>query len=119
MSENDDTESSDRWTVRRIDQQTQNIAKAAAKRERLSIGEWLTRAIRAHAEAGIKPIDGGQTEPVGGQLSDLVETRSIVDMIAQLSGAGLDVPVSVTEAAYGLLLFQLETIRKQGPAAQA
>ena len=118
MSENSDTESGDRWTVRRIDQETQNLAKTAAKRERMSIGEWLTQAIWTHAGAGIKPLPGGQSGLSGGQSSDLAEIKSIVEMIVQLSGAGLDVPASVTEAAYGLLLLQLETIRPQGRATQ-
>ena len=55
MGETDETlETTDRvkpWTVKGIPPEERNAAIAAAEREGLTIGEWLTRAIRTQVQA--------------------------------------------------------------------
>src|SRR5690242_13080259 len=55
MSETDEAlETTDRvrpWTIKGIPPEERNAAIAAAEREGLTIGEWLTRAIRTQAQA--------------------------------------------------------------------
>ena len=82
------------WTVRGIAPEERNAASEAAKRDGLSLGDWLSRAIRTHIQQGAAasrlPV------PVRQAPSDTASMLSDVERIASslrdLSAAGVPVP---------------------------
>src|SRR5690242_2532753 len=121
MSETDEaSETTDRvkpWTVKGIPPEERNAAIAAADREGLTIGEWLTRAIRTQVQADHRsdrvPV---VTEiPASGKAdrqSDLADLERIVELVKTLASAtGQPIPETITRATYSLMREHLKALK--------
>src|SRR3954447_3701171 len=121
MSETDETsETTDRvkpWTVKAIPPEERNAAIAAAEREGLTIGEWLTRAIRTQVQVDHRadrlPV---VTEiPASGKAdrqSALADLERIIDLAQKLATAPREpIPTGITRATYALMREHLRDIR--------
>src|SRR5256885_2028329 len=96
MGETDEAwESTDRvkpWTVKGIPPEERNAAIAAADREGLTIGEWLTRAIRTQVQTDHRsdrlPVafDLPASLPSDRQ-SDLADLERVVELAKTLASA--------------------------------
>lgn len=104
------------WSIRGVHPEVRNAALAAAKREGVTIGEWLDRAIRSHVKNGRNPTENLSDVPVK-QTPDLSDAERLVSMIAQLSEAGAPVPKSVSSKAYALIRDSLKGVQQQHRAA--
>lgn len=49
------------WSIRGVHPEVRNAALAAAKRDGVTIGDWLDRAIRSHIKNGRNPEKTCQT----------------------------------------------------------
>ncbi len=70
----DETTSSP-WTIRGVNNETRNAAKKAAKKEKLTLGEWVDRTLLDAAQntlgTGGKPKDVGPT--IEEMMSDFIK----------------------------------------------
>lgn len=123
-----DQESDDRtppWTIKGIGPEARNAAIQAAKREKQTIGEWITRAIRSQVQSDRQqdraPVLVGPVPVVPGtdRASDLDEIERIVGMIKDLSGSGADIPRGVARSAYSVVRAKLAQIRGQTGRAKS
>ncbi len=86
------------WTIRGVAPEERNAAGEAAKRSDMTLGEWLSRAIRTEIQqakqANRVPVPVGQ--PVGQPTADSLTALSDVERIAtamrDMAAAGLPVP---------------------------
>src|SRR3954447_20599317 len=110
MSETDETsETTDRvkpWTVKAIPPEERNAAIAAAEREGLTIGEWLTRAIRTQVQADHRSdrlpvaLDPPLPSKVDRQ-ADLADLDRIITMAEKTAIAnGQPIPPGIPGAPY-------------------
>jgi hypothetical protein len=101
------------WTIKGIAPENRNAAIAAASREKQTLGEWISRAIRTQIQ-----IDLGRERlpaPMAPRpLVDRAEVAKTVESIQALAATGAPVPKRVSRLAYGLLGDHLEALR--GPA---
>ena len=79
------------WSIRGVHPEVRNAALAEAKREGVTIGEWLDRAIRSHVK---------NVRKQGENMSD---TERLVSMISRLAEVGAPVPKSVASKAYNVI----------------
>lgn len=100
------------WSIRGVHPEVRNAALAAAKREGLTIGDWLDRAIRSHIKNGKKQGENLSDMPVR-QMTDLSDAERLVNMITQLSAAGAPIPKSVAGKAYALIRDGLKDAHQQ------
>ena len=100
------------WSIRGVHPEVRNAALSAARREGLTIGDWLDRAIRSHIKSGRKQGENLSDTPVR-QATDLSDAERLVSMIAQLSAAGAPIPKSVAAKAYALIRDGLKDAQQQ------
>lgn len=100
------------WSIRGVHPEVRNAALSAARREGLTIGDWLDRAIRSHIKSGRKQEEILSDTPVR-QATDLSDAERLVSMIAQLSAAGAPIPKSVATKAYALIRDGLKDAQQQ------
>jgi hypothetical protein len=96
MSETDEAiETTDRvkpWTVKGIPPEERNAAVAAADREGLTIGEWLTRAIRTQVQADhrsdrLPVVTEVPASVKADRRSDLADLERLVSLSEKLATA--------------------------------
>jgi hypothetical protein len=127
MSETDEAlETTDRvkpWTVKGIAPEERNAAIAAADREGLTIGEWLTRAIRTQVQADHRSdrlpvtLDPPASLPPDRQ-SDLADLERVVELAKTLASAnGEPIPPGITRATYSLMREHLKALKAGRTAA--
>lgn len=104
------------WSIRGVHPEVRNAALAAAKREGVTIGEWLDRAIRSHVKGGRKQGQNVSDNAVR-RVADLSDAERLVSMITQLSDAGVPVPKSVASTAYAIIRDSLKGVQKQQKSA--
>lgn len=102
------------WSIRGVPPESRNAAIAAANREKMSIGSWIDRAIRAQVQAD----RGRQTAPVVVSDTDrptrqttIDDVAKVVGLISEMSAAGAPPPKRVAAQAYGLLKAALSDIK--------
>ena len=105
------------WTIKGITPEVRNAAVAAADRADQTIGEWLSRAIRAQIKSDRQtdrlPVRADQARP--DDTADLAEVAQLVAMAKELSDmTGAPPPKAVSHTAYGLIRDRLKAI-KAGP----
>jgi len=100
--ESDMTDDPKPWSIRGVHPEVRNAALAAAKREGVTIGEWLDRAIRLHVQSSRKQGENTSNNAVR-QASDLSDAERLVSMISRLSEAGAPIPKSVASKAYNVI----------------
>src|SRR3954447_25366316 len=96
MSETDEVlEANDRvkpWTIKGIPPEERNAAIAAADREGLTIGEWLTRAIRTQVQTDYRAdrLPVALDPPLfsaSDRQSDLADLERVVELAKTLASA--------------------------------
>ena len=105
------------WTVKGIAPEERNAAIAAADREGMTIGEWLSRAIRTQVQAdrqadrapvvveeAVRPKADGEVD-----LSDLERMIALAKQIAEVNKA--PIPTGITKATHGLLRRRLRALQ--------
>jgi len=98
------------WSIRGVHPEVRNAALAAAKREGVTIGEWLDRAIRSHVRSGRKQEENVSDNAVR-QVADLSDAERLVSMISRLAEAGAPVPKSVASKAYNVIRDGLKDVQ--------
>jgi hypothetical protein len=121
MSEMDEaSETTDRvkpWTVKGIAPEERNAAIAAADREGLTIGEWLTRAIRTQVQADHRsdrlPATLDPPSPSwSDRQADLADLERLVSLSEKLATAnGQPIPSTITRATYSLMREHLRSLK--------
>src|SRR3954453_17085658 len=121
MSETDETsETTDRvkpWTVKAIPPEERNAAIAAAEGEGLTIGEWLTRAIRTqvqvdHRSDRLPIVTEIPASAKGDRQSDLADLERMITLAEKIASAnGQPIPSGITKATYALMRDHLRAIR--------
>lgn len=103
------------WTVKGLPPEERNAAIAAAKREGVTIGDWLARAIRHYVQHGNKPPAPTHEQVTPEQTR--AEVRELVSLISELSQAGAAPPKSVAAQAYGLIRQRLKNVKETSTKA--
>jgi hypothetical protein len=121
MSETDEgLETTDRvkpWTIKGIPPEERNAAIAAADREGLTIGEWLTRAIRTQVQADHRSdrLPVALDPPASfssDRQSDLADLERLVSLSEKLASAtGQPIPPTITRATYSLMREHLKALK--------
>lgn len=114
--ESDMTDDPKPWSIRGVHPEVRNAALAAAKREGVTIGEWLDRAIRSHVKSGRKHGEN-TSDNVVRQVADLSDAERLVSMISRLAEAGAPIPKSVASKAYAIIRDSLKGVQQQQKAA--
>ncbi len=104
------------WTIKGIPPEERNAAIAAAEREGLTIGEWLTRAIRTQVQADHRSdrvpvvIDAPPTK--ADRQSDLADLERMITLAEKIANANSQpIPAAITKATYALMRDHLRDIR--------
>lgn len=98
------------WSIRGVHPEVRNAALAAAKRDGVTIGEWLDRAIRSYVKSGRKPGENVSDNAVR-HVADLSDAERLVSMISRLAEAGAPVPKSVASKAYNVIRDGLKDVQ--------
>src|SRR3954452_22232711 len=125
MSETDETsETTDRvkpWTVKAIPPEERNAAIAAAAREGLAMGEWLTRAIRTQVQADhrsdrLPVVTEIPASVKADRQSDLADLERLVSLSEKLAAAnGQPIPSTITRATFSLMREHLRSLKASTP----
>lgn len=116
----DGTETLDRvkpWTIKGIGPEERNAAIAAAERVGMTIGEWLTRAIRTQVQADHQadraPVVIEQAvQPKADREADLAAMERMIALAERIATANKQaIPKSITRATHALMREQLSAIR--------
>lgn len=113
--ESDMTDEPKPWSIRGVHPEVRNAALAAAKRDGVTIGEWLDRAIRSHIKNVRNPRES-PSDNIVQQVTDLSDAERLISMITQLSEAGAPIPKSVASKAYALIRDGLKGVQNQQKA---
>lgn len=101
------------WTIKGIPPEVRNAGIAAAGREKMTIGEWLARAIRSQVQSDRQqdraPVVVGPTVRPTADLADIERLIAATAELAQATGE--PPPKGVSRAAYGLLRDKLASIK--------
>src|SRR3954463_10057552 len=121
MSETDEaSETTDRvkpWTVKGIPPEERNAAIAAADREGLTIGEWLTRVISRQVQTDLRsdrlPVALDPPPSLASdRQSDLADLERVVALAKTLASAnGEPIPSTITRATYSLMREHLKALK--------
>jgi hypothetical protein len=113
-------EASDRvkpWTVKGIAPEERNAAIAAADRQDMTIGEWLTRAIRTQVQADHQadraPVPIGYAGiPAVDRQSDLSDVERMIALARQIAEVNKSpIPRSITRATHSIMREHLSAIK--------
>jgi hypothetical protein len=105
------------WTIKGIAPEERNAAIAAAEREGLTIGEWLTRAIRTqvqvdHRSDRLPIVTEIPASAKGDRQSDLADLERMITLAEKIANAnGQPIPSGITKATYALMRDHLRDIR--------
>lgn len=100
------------WTIKGLPLEERNAAISAAKRQGVTMGEWLGRAIRHYVQHGNKPPAATTKEQEVTPEQARAEVRELVSLISELSQAGAAPPKSVAAQAYGLIRQRLKNVKE-------
>ena len=105
------------WTIKGIGPEERNAAIAAAEREGMTIGEWLTRAIRTQVQADHQsdraPVIIEQAvQPRADREADLAAMERMIALAERIATANKQaIPKSITRATHALMREQLSAIK--------
>ena len=105
------------WTVKGIAPEERNAAIAAADRQDMMIGEWLTRAIRTQVQADHQadraPVPIGYAGiPAVDRQSDLSDVERMIALARQIAEVNKSpIPRSITRATHSIMREHLSAIR--------
>ena len=112
------------WTIKSISVATREAVTKAARREGLTVGQWLEKRV-AEWEAEGSPVPVSSTAPSGPapNLGDLAQAMQAARALAD--AAGVPVPPSVARDAFAVLRVATRqvrglpppTLRRKAPAA--
>lgn len=96
------------WSVRGVPADIRGAVASHAKKAGIGIGEWLTIAVREKIKAD---RSGGKAIVVRGPVS-MNEASTVVDMLARLSGAGVELPTSLQKSAVSMMTKVVREVSK-------
>ena len=102
------------WTVKGIAPEERNAAIAAADRQDMTIGEWLSRAIRAQVQADQRsdrapvPVNG-QGSDRQSDLSDVERMIALARQIAEVNKT--PIPRSIARTTHAIMREHLGAIK--------
>src|SRR5690349_7964243 len=105
------------WTIKGIAPEERNAAIAAAEREGLTIGEWLTRAIRTqvqvdHRSDRLPVVTEIPASAKADRQSDLADLERVVELAKTLASAnGQPIPETIIRATYSLMREHLKALK--------
>jgi hypothetical protein len=104
------------WTVKGIAPEERNAAIAAAERADMTIGEWLSRAIRSQVQADLKsdraPVPLGTGTRTSDRQSDLSSVERMIALARQIAEVNNSpIPRSITRATHAIMRDHLSAIR--------
>ena len=105
------------WTVKGIAPEERNAAIAAADRQDMTIGEWLSRAIRAQVQADQRsdrvpvPLEN-QGKPGSDRQSDLSDVERMIALARQIAEVNNSpIPRSITRTTHAIMREHLIAIK--------
>ena len=103
------------WTIKSVATETRDLAIMSARKEGLTVGQWLERRVREWADSpGLPmsaPIHALSGPPVSPSPTGLAEAAQAVEIVKQLADIpGL--PVSVLRLSHGILRERLKRARE-------
>src|SRR3954447_7534906 len=111
------------WTIKGIPPEERNAATAAAEREGLTIGEWLTTAIRTQVQADhrsdrLPVVTEIPASAKADRQPDLADLERMIELAQKLAAAnGQPIPAGITRATYALMRDHLRDIRASRTAS--
>mgnify|MGYP001268515278 FL=1 len=87
------------WSVRGVPADIRGVVLRMAKKEGVSIGEWLTIAVRDKVKADRQ---AGRAVAIRGPVS-LDEAGRAIDMLSGLAGAGVEIPKGLQRSAVAMM----------------
>jgi hypothetical protein len=111
------------WTIKGIAPEERNAAIAAAEREGLTIGEWLTRAIRTQVQADHRSDRTPVVTEIPASVkadrqSDLADLERMIELAQKLATATSEpILAGITRATYALMREHLRDIRASRTAS--
>ena len=107
------------WTVKGIAPEERNAAIAAADRADMTIGEWLSRAIRSQVQSDHQadrapvPVGNAGISPSDRQ-SDLSDVERMIALARQIAEVNKSpIPRSITRATHSIMREHLGSIRSR------
>lgn len=103
------------WTIKSVSTATRAKVNAAARRENLTVGQWLERRV-AEWEADGGPVPIGAAPAATAEPMSLAELRDAMGAAAAVAAAsGVAVPRGVARHAFAVLATQLRDARGLPP----
>lgn len=96
------------WSVRGVPADIRGAVLRHAKKEGISIGDWLTLAVREKIKAD---RSAGKAVAVRGPVS-LDEAGRAIEMLQGLAGAGVDIPSGLKRSAASMMSKVVKEISK-------
>lgn len=114
MTDRDPVDTAAPWTIKSVSVATREAVTAAARREGLTVGQWLERRVAEwEAEGGPVPVSAPATAPPN--LGDLAQAMQAARALAE--AAGVPVPPHVARDAFAVLKVATRQARGLPPPA--
>ncbi len=107
------------WSIRDVPTNVRHAAVAGAKREEISVGEWITRAIigkvRSDRASVRTPAVIAPPRALPDPAADLDAAERLVALAERLAAiSGKPTPRSVTRLAHGVIRDRLQAAKQRG-----
>ncbi len=107
------------WSIRDVPANVRHAAVAGAKRDEISVGEWITRAIigkvRSDRASGRTPAVIAPPRALLDPAADLDAAERLIALAERLATiSGKATPRSVTRLAHGVIRDRLQAARQRG-----
>ena len=119
MSDSESLDSIAPWTIKAISSKTREVATTAARKEGITVGQWLEKRVSEWLEAG-SPISIPLAPATAPQApAGLAELAQLIDATRQLAEAAkVPVPSTLAREAFAALRSELRK-GKPAPAPRA
>jgi len=119
MSDSESLDSIAPWTIKSISSKTREVATTAARKEGITVGQWLEKRVSEWLEAG-SPISIPLAPSTAPQApAGLAELAQLIDATRQLAEAAkVPVPSTLAREAFAALRSELRK-GKPAPAPRA
>jgi len=122
MSDSESLDSIAPWTIKSISSKTREVATTAARKEGITVGQWLEKRVSEWLEAGSPisiPLAPSTAPQAPAGLAGLAELAQLIDATRQLAEAAkVPVPSTLAREAFAALRSELRK-GKPAPAPRA
>jgi hypothetical protein len=99
MSDRDPVDAMAPWTIKSVSTATRNKVNAAARREGLTVGQWLEKRVEEWERDG-SPVSAPAPAPIG-NLTEIADMLRATTEAAQ--AAGISLPKSAARQSFAIL----------------